>query len=1033
MNTPKNRKMKGSVLMTVVSVMALMILFLTSTLVLANAANKRAHRSYSSSQAEYTARAAIEGFTNAMSRNADITAAVQNLGSNGNPNVIHPQVVIADKSLGRIGTYDAAGKFVENNQLTVEKLTDEVWAFGDNDNNGTNEWFKVDRVKVSATVRVGKEVKTVAAYINKLPASAGTSSGGALRGLQTAGGNATTSTGGNYTGALALGLKADGSDLFGITNTSYIDSDFNFINGSFATCANIHFNMDSAKSSKTFLDTSVTPPVITQKSIASGSVFTNNLIMPDNPLQVHVNYPAAPFATGYTQKDVPYLFVDSVLFKRSSALEFISGTKAPFNLYAGTAWLSDQVTISMDADMYLMDPPASTNPSPTDVDLYYYPDPNHPVKTAFTTGNIPKHQAPKADGTPGTEECGYVTRGKNVVGGAGTSNLYGWENSVVNKIDPSSFQSYGGNIYCNGDLELQNIQVNGDVRVMGNAIIHSSVKIQGDLVVKGTLTIDGNSNQIVRGNIYNDASTIGGGGSISGLKAGYSIKPNYVYTNPEVAVTPLMPVQQNHDPWHWEITLPDGTVLDRVWDRTPLYAVNPVLGLGDYIDYKPYIKVNYDGTPCLQIDTTVTPYPVDAVKIDPVIDLQEPDGTVVNYKITLPNGDAIDRGINGNSVYVEKNATNGNYWESQPYYHYTTADISSAITNSGVTKYKTNYAGNMTNVETNEDYTYFNGAGAEVAAGDAYATVTGAQPYAAYGKEAYPDDMKREVIYTGSDESKRIIKTLEEAQFDIGYDPVAGEFGTEYSTALPSNNDGSARTVTSWTADRTASSVPGCAWELVMTEDDAYKIDTNMTDGTVLLKPEGNCWLVLGNGDMTTGIRIGTTEANGNIIVDDSHGTVNILINGRVEMKNGQIITTEFYNRFNDASNPNHNRIYEDDKVGITIYGAADDVAGSKVSHSKLAYANQSVVTATGKAPYMSIDGYLSSGRYGGIEYYDKSGTLIQPSLSPHWIGGCLVDSISDAFNNFTLAFVESGSGGPSGGTFSTGLGLFQYAYLDAN
>lgn len=955
MNTPKNRKMKGSVLMTVVSVMALMILFLTSTLVLANAANKRAHRSYSSSQAEYTARAAIEGFTNAMSRNADITAAVQNLGSNGNPNVIHPQVVIADKSLGRIGTYDAAGKFVENNQLTVEKLTDEVWAFGDNDNNGTNEWFKVDRVKVSATVRVGKEVKTVAAYINKLPASAGTSSGGALRGLQTAGGNATTSTGGNYTGALALGLKADGSGLFGITNKSYIDSDFNFINGSFATCANIHFNMDSAKSSKTVLDTSVTPPVITQKSIASGSVFTNNLIMPDNPLQVHVNYPAAPFATGYTQKDVPYLFVDGVLFKRSSALEFISGTKAPFNLYAGTAWLSDQVTISMDADMYLMDPPASTNPSPTDVDLYYYPDPNNPVKTAFTTGNIPKHRAPKADGTPGREECGYVTRGKNVVGGAGTSNLYGWENSVVNKIDPSSFQSYGGNIYCNGDLELQNIQVNGDVRVMGNAIIHSSVKIQGDLVVKGTLTIDGNSNQIVRGNIYNDASTIGGGGSISGLKAGYSFKPNYVYTNPEVAVTPLMPVKQDHDPWHWEITLPDGTVLDRVWDQTPLYAVDPALGLGDYIDYKPYYKVNYDGTVSTDIVTTST------------------------------------------------------------------------------TKYKSDASGNMTNVETNEDYTYFNGAGAEVAAGDAYATVTGAQPYAAYGKEAYPDDMKREVIYTGSDESKRIIKTLDEAQFDIGYDPVAGEFGTEYSTALPSNNDGSARTVTSWTTDRTASSVPGCAWELAMTEDNAYKIDTNMTDGTVLLKPEGNCWLVLGNGDMTTGIRIGTTDANGNIIVDDSHGTVNILINGRVEMKNGQIITTEFYNRFNDATNPNHNRIYEDDKVGITVYGAADDVAGSKVSHSKLAYANQSVVTATGKAPYMSIDGYLSSGRYGGIEYYDKSGTLIQPSLSPHWIGGCLVDSISDAFNNFTLAFVESGSGGPSGGTFSTGLGLFQYAYLDAN
>ena len=81
MKTEKNRKLHGSVLLTVVAVMAMLIIFMTGTLVLANAANRRSHRSYTSSQAEYTARAAIDAFYRSTQDNTTIRDAVLNLGT----------------------------------------------------------------------------------------------------------------------------------------------------------------------------------------------------------------------------------------------------------------------------------------------------------------------------------------------------------------------------------------------------------------------------------------------------------------------------------------------------------------------------------------------------------------------------------------------------------------------------------------------------------------------------------------------------------------------------------------------------------------------------------------------------------------------------------------------------------------------------------------------------------------------------------------------------------------------------------------
>lgn len=175
MKKRKKSNLQGTVLFTTVSVMALLILFLVGTLTLASASNNRAHKSYASSQANYTARATIENFTQAMIREPGVAAAVYNLSETPG-SVIYPEVNVGDTTIGHIGCYDVNSGDWNDNHISVESIqgTDYVYMdnegrqFGAIDFDDTNaQWSKLSRVKVSATVRVGREEETVVAYINK--------------------------------------------------------------------------------------------------------------------------------------------------------------------------------------------------------------------------------------------------------------------------------------------------------------------------------------------------------------------------------------------------------------------------------------------------------------------------------------------------------------------------------------------------------------------------------------------------------------------------------------------------------------------------------------------------------------------------------------------------------------------------------------------------------------------------------------------------------------------------------------------------
>lgn len=320
----KNRKMKGTVLLTVVSIMTLMIIFMTTTLVLANAANKRAHRSYSASQAEYTARAAIESFTTAMSRDPGIVAAVQNmLGTE------HPEVIVSGDSgsLGYVGYYDSSGTFVKDH-IVVEKVGDN---YVRTDLTGTGEqWEKVDVIKISATARVGKEEKTVSAYINK-KGSNQTAHGSKVKGLNTAG-NGKFPNGEVVTGGLGLGLDKFVPGSYAMRNVMTLDTPVAFVNGS--------------------LDARTSTFKVVANTYNSETIIMGDFNVANDEL-VTLNY-TVPAGMKFTQQKTPYFFClgkltceDKFMVKKKDSND------RPYNVFAGSCKL-DQNNSEINADLYLM-------------------------------------------------------------------------------------------------------------------------------------------------------------------------------------------------------------------------------------------------------------------------------------------------------------------------------------------------------------------------------------------------------------------------------------------------------------------------------------------------------------------------------------------------------------------------------------------------------------------------------------------------------------------------------------------------------
>lgn len=201
----KKQALKGTVLFTVVSVMSLLLVFLLSALVLATSANNRAHKSYTTSQTQYTARTAVDSVFKAIGGSQDFADSIDALSSaNKGPMNVSVDIEADAASMGKLES------------VTVEWVGNKQFY-----NESKRKWETKDLLRITAIANLAGERSTCSSYILKDPPMSNTTTGGGA-GFVTAGGastsNHTSAFGGTY-----LNIREFVEDPGSTTQTPYED------------------------------------------------------------------------------------------------------------------------------------------------------------------------------------------------------------------------------------------------------------------------------------------------------------------------------------------------------------------------------------------------------------------------------------------------------------------------------------------------------------------------------------------------------------------------------------------------------------------------------------------------------------------------------------------------------------------------------------------------------------------------------------------------------------------------------------------
>lgn len=950
MKTEKKKTLRGSVLFTVVCVMALLIIFLTGTLALASAAGNRAHRSYSTSQANYTARAAIESFAQAMKRDDGIAAAVQAIGSGSSTTELHPKVVIPDKSLGEIGYWDGSDWIADRIEITPVDNT-EAYGFYDKDGDGKNEWCKVETVKVSATCKVGREYETVSAYIQKSPSNQNKNKPGGINGLQEVGGN-TFANGALVTGGLGVGIGDSVADCYHFHNDATVEATLIYVNSNLCGGTS-SFKINVLKPED---EENATKPY-------SQTVIDGSLMMENNSF-INLQY---EMTENYTQKEVPYLFINGMLTQdQSSDLRLVKGNNSPFNVFIGT--LNPMGPVEINGDLYLMDKKDGTS-----------------------------YTAPYVDRNGNHIESKDVTapKGVNYFGKPGKGGkLFKWTQSVVQRQD-TQFQSVGGNIYCMGDLNLSQATIEGDVRVEGNCTIDNNVKINGDLVVAGTLTFNNKGNKrIVNGTIYSDGHTGDGSNDVSGytfhqneLFPGYTEIPNEIFDNTEVPNCKEVKAEQRADhEYHWCIQFPDGTIEDYVWEQNHHIYVEE--GTDNWYPEKPYYATYYDNGLGYD-DTDIIVYNAQTKF------MKNRDGSIF-YE------------LDGNGQPQEDTKGHKIVRTSESDYTYYNSDDELVAEKDARGDYYTKDGENPPKVYGKAEV---NGGGS--------GTVEKYASYAAFkaaNGSAYPTNMTRENIwgekdasgaFTPANSDTKIIKTLAEVRKDLNFDDD-GEYDPNIyytdvpdtylptpgdNTSLPNAFDGGA-------LNKAVSSGGFIDKSCIIGNADDYTTTYDLPE-TINIKASSEIWVVLKN------VRL---YSNKEIIVHPNGGKVNFLIDGAVKLDNNCAIR--------NANFVNGCTVRYDDDWGMEFFATEG---------ASLDLVDPCCLTGTFKAPTLTISNKVA-GPY-TVTYVDEYGKS-WPNQKPVIVGSALVSKVTDAQNSFSVLNSGGGGVGGGGMSVKTTFGWYDIKYF---
>jgi hypothetical protein len=1064
MKIDKNRKLKGSVLLTVVSVMALLIIFMASTVTLATAANNRSHANYSDSQAEYTARAAIEGFSQALTTN---NALAQSILAMDKGDTFTPAVVINDPGMGNVGYYD--GNHWVSDRIKIEYIKDN-WGYDEE----KAEWANMQVLKVTATARVGKQEKSICYYLEKTGESSPSKSNN-IKGFQTLGGGGMQNNG-TFSGALCLGLGQPDTIDDGHGNSVPIEygtsNDFmayvtdGFVNGSLVQNMGSNFEWHVPTSDSHF-------------------VVTQDLGVNNAGFNIFVDYPYAKTSTGgqftyedFGQKDIPYLYVGGRIRFHGTGEggltvknEGVNNGRAkskdsPFNIFAGSC---DVKGMSLQAtDLYLFDD-----------------DPN---QVSYPAGSTKISEA----------------------------NLYKWSSSVINKT-ADQFYSEGGSIYCNHNMEIyQALKVKGNLVIQGNLTIgqNGSVEVGGDLVIKGRCyrntdvgtdkTANDTLNKITcHGRIFYDTTDTVAYYLAKNSEASGSLKPGYVKVeNAEFGTYRVDNIEIINKPVEGEIVeVPNKQVTNPAtvvicngkngdWSGWKIEDTNqPIEVVGNvaanwvdysqasvyYVDGKGYTSVPYyvsnpDGTSSadITVEATTKYYKIGTQIIsadeagakyllcdgkgnatEKIVDFASeyyiagPDGepteeyttdfVLYTYYAYNKDGEVTTTKVDDKPVFYIVNPETGDvdtHTTDEPvsYYYYDaeadtfhTATESEAMDTSGGTKYVAWY--NPLVPATAEYYYYdvdprpladnpaelaahqITEAEAVNRANTSYFSVSSYPGYSTnpIGSSVYPKNMTKAALNAGS---TKIVKQLDEAIRDIGGDPDV-DVTQAGASIIP---DGAYNSNYDYSAITNVIDISSKGGQTI-------NIDQSTVITGTAPSGQGVTFKIKATSGMFIVLKDTKISSNGVFIVE-GNDTVNFLLDGDVNIEKLGIFTNKILNQFEIAivdgkpdyfgdqtKNKNINkvvRINESDKMNINMYGKKG---------STLTVGNGCFVCASARCPFTKLT--MATGATGMAadwRYVDNYNHIITPTNGKmvNWIGSGLFDSSSALSNNFKLLYTNS-------------------------
>lgn len=443
MKTEKKRNLKGAVLFTVVSVLALLIIMMTCTLAMAAAANKRARKTYSTSQSSYTARTAIDSILAAVGTDKNFSKSIRDLKIGNEMDVI---VEINNPSMGSID--NAKIKYVGTKKVFDPDAT-------------VNAWVNRNLYTITADVTIGGETTTITSNVLQDPPQPPGGGGGGAAFLTYGGGldvgNFTGTWGGSYFG---MGDWANGEVTKNWqTGLSYIEWNpvlskmILLTDKGYLTGKDYHFQNDNHVEAPFVVNGNfnVTNKLTVYYNYHASGVDNpgmqvwGDLNIDNNKLNLQATAKLKEYIknNGYSFIDMPYLYVDGTIRSGNPGLTIgvedgeVKAFNAPLNVFCGNME-TNTGPVKLRADVYCMD------------------------------------------------------NDKTTVFGDNGSNLYRWSNSVVN--GGVSYSTLGGDFYSKGNVEVagQNEHYfGGDVRIEGDLIVKSKMTVEGILAVGGNIKMEG--------------------------------------------------------------------------------------------------------------------------------------------------------------------------------------------------------------------------------------------------------------------------------------------------------------------------------------------------------------------------------------------------------------------------------------------------------------------------------------------------------------------------------------------------------------